>query len=96
VSGLAIRRRSYAQAFAALTVLTAAEIGVVYVPGVAHPLLVLALVLLAMAKAGLVLMVFMHLGRETRGLRRAVLAPFLLPAGYAFVLIAEAAWRFWR
>jgi caa(3)-type oxidase subunit IV len=96
MSASAISRRAYGQAFAALTVLTAAEIGVVYVPGVAHVLLVSALVLLALAKAGLVLMVFMHLGRETRGLRRAVLAPFLLPAGYAFALVAEAAWRFWR
>ena len=59
----------YLRTFAALGVLTAAEIGAVFVPGIARPLLVAALVLLALAKAGLVLLVFMHLGREARALR---------------------------
>jgi caa(3)-type oxidase subunit IV len=83
----------YFVTFAALAVLTVAEIGVVYVPGIARTLLIVALVLLALAKAGLVLLVFMHLGREARGLKLSVLAPFLLPAIYAVVLIAEAFWR---
>jgi caa(3)-type oxidase subunit IV len=83
----------YFVTFAALAVLTVAEIGVVYVPGIARALLIVALVLLALAKAGLVLLVFMHLGREERGLKLGVLAPFLLPALYAVVLIAEAMWR---
>ena len=86
-------RRSYLAAFVALAVLTAAEIGVVYVPGIAHGLLVVALVLLALAKAGIVLLVFMHLGSETRTVKLGVLLPFLLPALYAFTLVAEAAWR---
>jgi caa(3)-type oxidase subunit IV len=85
--------RQYFTTFAALGVLTLAEIGVVYVPGIARSMLILALVLLALAKAGLVLLVFMHLGRETRGLKWSVLAPFLLPAIYAVVLVAEAIWR---
>jgi caa(3)-type oxidase subunit IV len=83
----------YFSAFAALTVLTVAEIGVVYVPGIARVLLIVALVLLALAKAGIVLLVFMHLGREVRGVKLGVLGPFLLPALYAVVLIAEAMWR---
>jgi caa(3)-type oxidase subunit IV len=86
-------RAPYYLAFAALAVLTVAEIGVVYVPGIARALLIVALVLLALAKAGLVMLVFMHLGREVRGLKLGVLAPFLLPAIYAVVLIAEAMWR---
>jgi cytochrome c oxidase subunit IV len=86
-------RRRIFQVFGLLTVLTALEIGVVYVPGIAHGLLVAALVLLAVAKAGLVLMQYMHLGAETRGLKLTVLIPFLLPAGFALVLLAEAAWR---
>jgi caa(3)-type oxidase subunit IV len=86
-------RRGYLAVFALLAVLTAAEIGVVYVPGIAHGLLVAALVLMALAKAALVLMYFMHLGHETRGLQLTVLAPFALPALFAAVLIGEAAWR---
>jgi caa(3)-type oxidase subunit IV len=74
-------------------VLTALELGVVYVPGIGRGLLISALVLLAVAKAALVLMRFMHLGHETRGLKLTVIVPFALPALYAVVLIAEAAWR---
>jgi cytochrome c oxidase subunit 4 len=84
---------AYYKAFAALAVLTVAEIGVIYVPGIARGLLITALVLLALAKAGVVLVVFMHLGHERRGLKLGVLTPFLLPAVYAAVLIAEAVWR---
>ena len=86
-------RAPYFISFAVLALLTVAEIGVVYVPGIARALLILALVLLALAKAGLVMLVFMHLGREVRGLKLGVLTPFLLPAIYAVVLIAEAMWR---
>lgn len=86
-------RRSYFATFAALAILTLAEIGVIYVPGIGHGLLVAALVSLALAKAALVLLVFMHLGSETRAVRAGVLFPFLLPAIYAIALIAEAAWR---
>jgi caa(3)-type oxidase subunit IV len=86
-------RRRIFQVFALLTVLTALEIGVVYVPGIAQGLLVAALVLLALAKAGLVLMQYMHLSAEARGLKLTVLLPFLLPAAFAAVLLAEAAWR---
>jgi cytochrome c oxidase subunit IV len=86
-------RKSYLLVFLALIVLTIAEVGVVYVPGISRGLLVSSLVLMAVAKAGLVLMYFMHLTSETRALKLTVLLPFLLPAGYAFALIGEAAWR---
>jgi caa(3)-type oxidase subunit IV len=79
--------------FAALVVLTVAELGVVYVPGIGRALLVSALVLLALAKAALVLLSFMHLGSETRTLQLTVVLPLLLPAAYAATLIGEAAWR---
>ncbi len=87
-------RKAYFQVFAALVVLTAAEIAVVYVPGIRRGLLVSALVLMAVAKAALVMVFFMHLGSETRAVKLGVILPFLLPAIYAFVLIGEAAWRF--
>lgn len=85
--------KTYLLTFLALCVLTALELGVVYVPGIGRGLLISALVLLALAKAALVLMRFMHLGHETRGLKLTIILPFSLPALYAFVLIAEAAWR---
>ncbi|HEY0714968.1 MAG TPA: cytochrome C oxidase subunit IV family protein [Polyangia bacterium] len=85
--------RGYLVAFGALAVLTAAEVGVVYVPGIGQGLLVSALILLAIAKAALVLLVFMHLRGETTGLRWSVIVPCVFPAIYGAVLIAEAAWR---
>lgn len=90
---MTVSRRVYLNAFLALVLLTVAEVGVVYVPGIARELLISSLVLMALAKAALVLVYFMHLGGETRGLKLTVLVPFTLPALYAVVLIAEAAWR---
>lgn len=84
---------SYLRVFAVLCLLTAAEIGVVYVPGIGRALLIAALTLMALAKAALVLIYFMHLGSETRGLKLTVLIPFALPALFAAVLMAEAVWR---
>jgi cytochrome c oxidase subunit IV len=83
----------YLQVFAVLCLLTAAEIGVVYVPGIARALLISALTLMALAKAALVLIYFMHLGQESRGLRLTVLIPFTLPAVFALALMADAVWR---
>jgi caa(3)-type oxidase subunit IV len=89
-------RSPYLYVFLTLVALTLAELGVVYVPGIGNVLLVAALVLLAVAKAGLVLIYFMHLGSETRALKLMVLIPFSLPALFALVLITEATWRFLR
>jgi caa(3)-type oxidase subunit IV len=86
-------RRGYLNVFLALVVLTAAELGLVHVPGIAHGALIAGLVLLAVAKAALVLLFFMHLGGETRALKLTVILPFLLPAGYALVLVGDAIWR---
>ena len=91
-----VSRKPYFQVFLALVVLTAAELGVVYVPGISQGLLISALVLMALAKAGLVLMFYMHMSHESRGLKLTVLLPFVFPALYAFVLIGEAAWRHLR
>ena len=79
--------------FAALTILTVLEVGVVYVPGIGKMALGSALVLLALAKAWTVGWFFMHLGHETRHLKLTVALPFIFPAIYALGLIAEATWR---
>ena len=52
-----------------------------------------ALILLAIAKAGLVLMYFMHLRDETKTLQLWVLLPFVLPILYAAVLGYDSFWR---
>jgi cytochrome c oxidase subunit 4 len=85
--------RGYLRVFLALVVLTVAELGLVYVPGIARPALIAGLVLLALAKAALVLLFFMHLHGETRALKLTVLLPFLLPALFAVALMGDAIWR---
>jgi cytochrome c oxidase subunit 4 len=90
VSAGDIPRALYLRVFGVLAVLTVAEVAVIYVPGVSRGLLITALTLLALAKAALVLLYFMHL---RQGLRLTVLVPFALPAVFAAVLMAEAVWR---
>ena len=91
----ALSPRAIVTVFVVLVVLTVAEVGVVNVPAIPRDRLIAALVAMALAKAGLVLFFFMHLGRETRALKLTVVTPFLLPAGYAVVLMADAVWRAW-
>jgi len=87
------RHRGYLRVFLTLLVLTLAELGLVYVPGIARGALVGGLVLLALAKAALVLMFFMHLHSETRALKLTVILPFLIPALLAAALMGDAVWR---
>jgi cytochrome c oxidase subunit 4 len=86
-------RREYVIIFVWLVVLTILEVGVVYIPGVAKPLLISALCLMAVAKAVLVALFFMHLKTETNGLKWTVLIPLALPVFYALILIGDASWR---
>jgi cytochrome c oxidase subunit IV len=86
-------RRAYRNVFLALVVLTAAELGLVYVPRIPHGGLVAGLVLLALGKAALVALFFMHLASETRALKLTVILPFLLPAAFAVALMGDAIWR---
>ena len=88
-----IDRKEYWIIFAWLFVLTILEVGVVYVPGIGTAMLISALVLMAIVKAALVGWFFMHLGHETPELRWTVVIPALMASLYAFVLIAEGAWR---
>ena len=87
------KHRGYLRVFLVLVVLTLAELGLVYVPGVGRGALVAGLVFLALGKAALVLLFFMHLSGETRTLRLTVILPFLIPALLALVLMGDAAWR---
>jgi caa(3)-type oxidase subunit IV len=86
-------RKEYIVIFAWLTVLTVVEVGVVYIPGISMGLLISALIGLALVKASLVGLYYMHLKTETNVLRLGVAIPMAIPLFYALVLIAEAAWR---
>jgi cytochrome c oxidase subunit 4 len=85
-------RKEYLVIFVALTLLTVLEVGVVYVP-VARGLLISALVLLALGKAALVALFYMHLKHETKILKGYVVLPFIALGIYALILIFEGAWR---
>jgi cytochrome c oxidase subunit IV len=90
-------RKTYWMVFAALAVLTVLEI-IVATPSVGVPKkpMVLALITMAVSKAALVGLFFMHLKSEQRALKLTVALPFFFPALYAVILIAEAGWRLIR
>lgn len=87
-------RRPYLVIFGLLFAFTILEV-LVALPsmGVARGFKVSALVILALTKAAMVALWFMHLKSEFKVLRWSVLLPFAFPALYAIVLIAEAGWR---
>ena len=89
-------RAQYLGAFAVLAVLTLVEVGVALIPGIPKGARISALVLIAVSKASLIALVFMHLRYETRVLRWTVFGPLLAPAVYGLVLISDATWRFLR
>ncbi len=86
-------RKQYLGIFAALFVLTVLEVGVVKMPGIGKHPMILALIFLAVTKAALVGLFFMHLRWETKVLKWMVAIPLATPALYAMVLIADAMWR---
>jgi len=65
--------------FVALTILTALEIGVVFVP-LSKVIVGIALILLALVKASLVALYFMHLKYEKLALGIVALSPLLICA----------------
>lgn len=88
-----VDRRRYWLIWIYLLVLTLVEVGVASVPSIAKSLVVSALVLLAVVKAALVGLFYMHLVHETNVLKWSVVIPMASPVLYAAVLIAEAGWR---
>jgi cytochrome c oxidase subunit 4 len=86
-------RKEYWKIFGVLLVLTVLEVVVAQVPGIGKTTLGVTLVAMAIAKAGIVALYYMHLKHETKVLRFWVAIPFAAPAVYALALIADAAWR---
>ncbi len=88
-----VNRKEYWKIFAWLTALTVFEVGLVYVPGIGKVAMVIGLFAMALVKATLVALFFMHLRHETRILRLNIAIPMAIPMFYALVLVAEALWR---
>jgi len=80
-------------ALAALVLATGLELLLSRAAGLPRGSVVVGLLALALAKALVIALVFMHLGRETPALRLSVLAPLAAPFVYGVVLVADAAWR---
>jgi cytochrome c oxidase subunit 4 len=76
---------NYMAVWAGLAVLTAVEVGIVYL-GFTRNLLVLTLVALAVWKALLVAMYFMHLKFEPKAVSIVAMSP-LLPAAILIILV---------
>jgi cytochrome c oxidase subunit 4 len=88
--------REYMIIFAVLAVITVLEVGVAKLPGVGKTSISLALIGLALTKAAIVALFYMHLKHETKVLKFTVALPMAAPTIYALVLISEAAWRLHR
>jgi len=86
-------RKHYWLIWLYLLVLTLAEVGVASISGLSKSWVVSALLLLAVVKAALVGLFYMHLVHETNVLKWTVAIPMVTPVLYAVVLIAEASWR---
>jgi caa(3)-type oxidase subunit IV len=89
-------RKQYYFIFGLLFVLTVLEVGVA-LPSVKAAVgaaaVAVSLVLMAVVKAALVGLFFMHLNHETNILKLTVAIPLVVPGIYAVILIAEAYWR---
>lgn len=86
----ASHRKQYLLIWVYLAVLTLLEIGIAEPSlGLDKTLVVLGLVLMAVAKAALVLFYYMHLREETAVMRYTVILPLFFPPFYALVLMAE-------
>jgi len=85
---------SYIAVFIYLTILTAAELGV-YAMGLPKTVMVGALVALALAKASLVAMYFMHLAVERKGLWVVAVVPLIIVAFCYLMLRPDLSRRSW-
>ena len=87
-------RKEYWKIWFVLLVLTVLEVGVAYTEDyVGKTALVACLIGMALAKAVIVAMFYMHLKQETKYMKWTVAFPAAFPALYAMVLIVEGAYR---
>jgi len=84
---------NYMAVFYALFFLTVVEVAIAYMP-IVKWLMVGSLVILALVKAALVAMYFMHLRFEKRTLAIVAIAPPILLAMFVVIIYPDTAWRF--
>jgi len=89
------REPNYMGVFWALLVLTLAEVGVFYM-GLPRLILIVSLILMALAKAGLVAAYFMHLALEKRTLALIVISPLVLSAVIIIGLTPDSVFNYPR
>ena len=85
---LAHEERRYLQIFLVLGILTALEIGVIYMP-IPHLVIAACLVIMAATKAALVALFYMHLSVEKRTLAYIALTPAVLCVFLVFMLLPD-------
>jgi len=83
---------NYIGIFIMLAVLTAAELGVAFVSAFSKNVLLLILIVLAVWKALLVALYFMHLRFETNRVRILAIAPLPLAVIMVVAVITEYVW----
>lgn len=86
---------SYMAIFWYLAILTVVELAVIFLP-IAKLLIGIMLVALAVSKAALVALYFMHLRFETRTLGYIALTPLLIGALLVFVLLPDHQYMYHR
>jgi cytochrome c oxidase subunit IV len=93
IARVRIDYREVVATFVALVILTAVELGVARMPGIGYVPRTMALVAIALAKASLIALFFMHLKYETTVLKLTVALPLATPPLYGLILMGDAVWR---
>jgi cytochrome c oxidase subunit IV len=82
---------------AILSIITAVEVAMGMVWGKAHIdvngsgwlMIKIAFIVLTLVKAGYIILVFMHLGDERKGLKYTILVPYIIFIAYLFFILFE-------
>jgi cytochrome c oxidase subunit IV len=82
---------------AILSIITAVEVAMGMVWGKAHIdvngsgwlMIKIAFIVLTLVKAGYIILVFMHLGDERKGLKYTILVPYIIFIAYLFFILYE-------
>ena len=87
-----VNRKEYWVIFVVLAVLTILEVGVAEID-IGKSLIISALFFLAIAKAAIVALFYMHLNHDTKIMKLSIALPLSIPAVYAVILIIDAQMR---
>ena len=80
--------QTYIRVAVVLGILTAIEIGALYVPGIPNPVLVALLLVFSVLKFGLVVGFFMHLRYDNKLLTALFVGPLIIAMGIILAIMA--------